>query len=48
MAFLFRLLRLRYLILGTAVGGGYAARKVTKFTRSCDRFRSFSLSLLEI
>jgi len=28
MAFLLRLLRLRYLIFGTAVGGGYAARKV--------------------
>lgn len=28
MAFLLRLLRLRYLIFGTAVGGGYAAHKV--------------------
>ncbi len=28
MAYLLRLLRLRYLIFGTAVGGGYAARKV--------------------
>jgi hypothetical protein len=31
MAYLLRLLRLRYLIFGTAVGGGYAAHKV-KFT----------------
>ncbi|CAF1170069.1 unnamed protein product [Rotaria sordida] len=30
MAFLFRLLRLRYLIFGTAVGGGYAAHKKYK------------------
>jgi hypothetical protein len=30
MAFLLRLLRLRYLIFGTAVGGGYAAHKVSK------------------
>lgn len=28
MSYLFRLLRLRYLIFGTAVGGGYAAHKV--------------------
>lgn len=28
MSFLLRLLRLRYLIFGTAVGGGLAARKV--------------------
>jgi hypothetical protein len=28
MSFLLRLLRIRYLIFGTAVGGGYAAHKV--------------------
>ena len=32
MSFLLRLLRLRYLIFGTALGGGYAARKVKRTT----------------
>jgi len=34
MAFLLRLFRLRYLIFGTAVGGGYAARKVRRKKKS--------------
>jgi hypothetical protein len=38
MAFLLRLLRLRYLIFGTAVGGGYAAHKVQMKIFSSEKF----------
>lgn len=47
MAFLLRLLRLRYLIFGTAVGGGFAARKVIRINDFSHPFLIF-LSLVEV